>query len=793
MRPAHIFDCRTNDNNRQHQLIAVPRGGDIMADRKQKTMDIFNEVGVGGHLRTGRRVRSFRKLTDVAQRRKLEYLINGLSYAGQIYDDTLFDMAMRYLTVSEKRLVVSQMFERAARYKINCSRMLENYTGGRESPEYTLKEFHLIDRLKNAVYNSVFVLLTGFRDKKTSIRQKSPLQRKLDDIAAVFGLNATEKEILLLLYLVHTDNAVERLFLETNAVTDVKNDVCGSSKGKKTIMVLSGLSRHDVDAAVSEKSTLSRVGILDSDGDPAAEVIEYLDGNSTKPFSQKYFTEFTGKAIPLDILTVEKEHVEVVKMLKRNRHPGSGTNILIYGEPGTGKTEFARSIGRYLGLSVYEVNNIADERNDNKDLNKFRFRAFLACQRMVDPERSIIIVDEADSLLNSVPAFFSIGPVAEKGQVNKLLEESRAFVIWITNRYNGIDDSTKRRFDYSIRFEKMTYEQRKSIWTLGIKRYRLGRCITDADIVSLASNFETNAGGIDIALRHAGRVYHRTRQREKIMPVITALLNAHLRVLDNDMDRRDVKKANAPEYSIEGLNVHGDIAQMIGIMEKFNSTWLHSGDNSDVRNLNVLLYGPPGSGKTEFARYIARYLNRRLIVKRASDLLSCWVGETEKLIKAAFREAEQDKAILFIDEADSFLGSREGAMHSWEITSVNEMLTNMETFRGMLVCATNFRKVVDSAAIRRFAIKMEFDYLKPEGNLIFYRLFLGPLVSSPLTEQETAEVKSLSGLTPGDFRVVHQKYSYFDRKELAHGQIIDALREELVAKDGKYGKVMGFK
>jgi SpoVK/Ycf46/Vps4 family AAA+-type ATPase len=259
------------------------------------------------------------------------------------------------------------------------------------------------------------------------------------------------------------------------------------------------------------------------------------------------------------------------------------------------------------------------------------------------------------------------------------------------------------------------------------------------------------------------------------------------------LDRRDTKKSDAPEYSVEGLNIHGDLKQVIEILEKFNGNWLHSRDNGNVRNMNVLLYGPPGSGKTEFARFIARHLNRRLLIKRSSDLLSCWVGETEKQMRAAFREAEHDRAILFIDEADSFLGSREGATHSWEITSVNEMLTNMETFRGILVCATNFKKVVDSAAIRRFVIKLEFDFLKPEGNMIFYRLFLGRLVSSPLEEEEIKEVKTFSGLTPGDFKVVHQKYSLFERKEITHEQLIDALRQELLAKDAKYGKVMGFK
>jgi transitional endoplasmic reticulum ATPase len=771
------------------------RGGGGTMNKRKTELGLkyrFDGTHPCGRLPAGRRTRNFRKLTDIAQLRKLEYLINGLHYAGKIYDDTLFDMAMRYLTVSEKRFIVAQVFERAVRYKIDSERWISHHNDGTESSESTLKGLYTNDRLKNSIFLFIFIFLVRFREKQTTLKLNCPLQKKLNEMSSVFGLNTAEKEILLLLYLVHTDNAVERLFAETNAVTDVKNDFCGSSKGKKTIMVLTGLSRHDVDTVVSEKSTLSRVGLLDSDGNPVSEVIDFLAGTSTSTFSQRYFQEFTGPVVPLEVLAIEKEHVEIVKMLKKHREAGHGTNILLYGEPGTGKTEFARSLGRFLGLSVYEIKNIEEEESDRTD-HRFRHRALIACQRVVDPERSIIIVDEADALLNSASAFFFSGPVAEKGQINRILDESKSFIVWITNRYDGIDNSTKRRFDYSIHFEKMTFEQRKSIWETGVNRYHLRRCFTDSDIITLASSYETNAGGIDVALRNAGRIYHQTKKSEKVMPVITALLRAHLQVLDPDLDRRDTKKPDAPEYSVEGLNIHGDLKQVIEILEKFNGNWLHSRDNGNVRNMNVLLYGPPGSGKTEFARFIARHLNRRLIVKKASDLLSCWVGETEKQIRNAFREAEHDRAILFIDEADSFLGSREGATHSWEITSVNEMLTNMETFRGILVCATNFKKVVDSAAIRRFVIKLEFDFLKPEGNMIFYRLFLGRLVSSPLEEEEIKEVKTFSGLTPGDFKVVHQKYSFFNRKEISHRQLIDALRQELEAKDAKYGKVMGFK
>ena len=81
--------------------------------------------------------------------------------------------------------------------------------------------------------------------------------------------------------------------------------------------------------------------------------------------------------------------------------------------------------------------------------------------------------------------------------------------------------------------------------------------------------------------------------------------------------------------------------------------------------------------------------NGPLLVRRASDLLSMFVGEVEKNIARAFREAEDDGALLLIDEVDSFLQDRRGAQRSWEVTQVNEMLTQMEGFAGVFIASTN--------------------------------------------------------------------------------------------------------
>ena len=115
-----------------------------------------------------------------------------------------------------------------------------------------------------------------------------------------------------------------------------------------------------------------------------------------------------------------------------------------------------------------------------------------------------------------------------------------------------------------------------------------------------------------------------------------------------------------------------------------------------------------------------------------------------------------------------------------------------QNFRGMLICATNFKQIVDSAAIRRFNIKLEFDYLKPEGAVAFYNLFLKHLTKKSLSVNEKKELGSISCLTPGDFKVVNQRYYFLDDREITHRELINALKHEVACKNGNIGKRIGF-
>ena len=120
----------------------------------------------------------------------------------------------------------------------------------------------------------------------------------------------------------------------------------------------------------------------------------------------------------------------------------------------------------------------------------------------------------------------------------------------------------------------------------------------------------------------------------------------------------------------------------------------------DLPDASLLLQGPSGTGKTAFAQHVAEVLGKEMHQFLASDILGRYVGETEQNIAAAFRRARG--GVLFLDEADSFLSSREFATHLWEISAVNELLQQMDSFRGTLIMATNLVRTLDSAVFRRF-------------------------------------------------------------------------------------------
>ena len=144
-----------------------------------------------------------------------------------------------------------------------------------------------------------------------------------------------------------------------------------------------------------------------------------------------------------------------------------------------------------------------------------------------------------------------------------------------------------------------------------------------------------------------------------------------------------------------------------------------------------------------------------------------FVGETESKIAGAFKKASDEKAVLIFDEADSFLQNRSKAVRNWEITQVNEMLTQMEKHPYPIICTTNLMENIDEASLRRFTFKIKYDYMTNEQIKLAFKHFFN------MNFDEDCNLK----LTPGDFKVVRQKadiLGLLDNKE----KLLEMLRGE---------------
>jgi len=187
------------------------------------------------------------------------------------------------------------------------------------------------------------------------------------------------------------------------------------------------------------------------------------------------------------------------------------------------------------------------------------------------------------------------------------------------------------------------------------------------------------------------------------------------------------------------------------------------------------------------AGYIAKQLDKPLLSKRASDILSKWVGGSEQNIARMFEQARAEGAVLVLDEADSLLRDRRGANNSWEVTQVNELLVQMENFDGLFICSTNLMDDLDQASLRRFAIKVEFDYLKPDQAINM----LEQESVGELSPEDARAIAMISNLAPGDFAAVKKRLEILGM-EATPDMMIRELQTEVQVKHDAVSKPIGF-
>jgi ATP-dependent Clp protease ATP-binding subunit ClpA len=233
--------------------------------------------------------------------------------------------------------------------------------------------------------------------------------------------------------------------------------------------------------------------------------------------------------------------------------------------------------------------------------------------------------------------------------------------------------------------------------------------------------------------------------------------------------------ARATDYDINWLNWRSqyNAEQMLAALQR-------NGRGS------LCFYGLPGTGKTAFASYLASSLGRNLIKRTAADLLDKFVGGSEKNIRSLFDSANVSDDIIFIDEADGLLRSREHARHSWEQTQVNEFLRCIEDHKGIVIIATNHLSHIDSAFMRRFIFKVEFLPLSTLQRVALFQSIVGHGVDENLVQK----LAKLDDLTLGDVAAVNRRFAALDIHPNG-AELYAAWREEVIVKPA-FSQPIGF-
>ena len=473
-----------------------------------------------------------------------------------------------------------------------------------------------------------------------------------------------------------------------------------------------------------------RVDLMITKVEPKADVVIVNRGTQVQ-FTDKAPKQATGnipKVTYEDIGGLDREISRVREMIELPlKHPElferlgveAPKGVLLHGPPGTGKTLLAKAVANETNASFY---HIGGPEIMSKFYGESEERLREIFKEAEENAPSIIFIDEIDSI---APKREEVSGDVEKRIVSQLLTimdglESRGqlVVIGATNRPNAIDPALRRpgRFDREIEIGLPDRKGRLQVLQIHTRGMPLVEDVQLEDIAARTHGFvgaDLEALAKEAAMGALRRILPEINLDEESIPAeLLDKINVTMDDFENSL--REVPPSTMREVLVESPNVKWtdvggleetkqELREAIEWPLKYGELFEYSGVNPPK---GIMLYGPPGTGKTLIAKAVATESEVNFISVKGPELLSKWVGESERGVREVFRKARQAApCIVFFDEIDSIVPPRGRGLGS-NVTErvVSQILTELDGLDSLkdvvVVAATNRPDMVDPALMR---------------------------------------------------------------------------------------------